>query len=119
MGREGRTRTQGGRHELGADPATTGGLGSMTTDEDGRSERREHGGSRDRASRPTGGRAMTEPRTAAGRALVAAYAAPEDGRSIVIETVLRCEAEARAAALDEARAAVAGIGNQERCFCDA
>src|SRR5690349_7686622 len=31
MGREGRTRTQGGRHELGADPATTGGQRGMTT----------------------------------------------------------------------------------------
>src|SRR5690348_3160538 len=32
MGREGRARTQGGRDELGADPATTGGQRSMTTD---------------------------------------------------------------------------------------
>jgi len=57
-----------------------------------------------------GGQPVTgKPTTAAGRTLVAAYADPIAGRSVVVDTVLRCEAEARAAALADVTAAVEGL----------
>ena len=78
---------------------------------------------------------MTEPRTAAGpttdqglwliehQGLVnISKPAQHSMRGDEIDlrqSVMTIEAEARAAALDEARAAVDGIGNGERCFCDA